>query len=214
MDDSFAFFLQNFGAPRAKRAVEPDYAVQYRGRLPAKLLEYWAEHGFAGYGDGVFWIVDPGEYEDVLDRWLEATPFKDEDDYHVVARTAFGALFVWGKKSGMRLQINAPHGLIFPDRDAAKRVRDTSEDFALQIFFECLTRESVDFADEQGKPLFKRTLKKLGPLENDEVYGFEPALGLGGKASLAGLRKLKIAPHLEILGGLGPPKIMENPLLP
>lgn len=213
MDDSFAFFLQNFGAPCAKRAVEPDYATQYKGRLPDKLLEYWAENGFAGYGDGVFWIVDPGEYKDVLDRWLEATPFKDEDDYHVVARTAFGALFVWGKKSGMGLQINAPHGIIFPDRSAAKRVQDTSEDFALQIFFECLTQKSVDFPNDQDKPLFKKALKRLGPLQEDEVYGFEPALALGGAASLANLRKLKIAPHLEILSELGPPSIMENPFL-
>jgi len=213
MDESFAFFLQNFGSPRALRSVEPSYAVQYKGRLPTKLLDYWIEHGFAGYGDGLFWIVDPGEYEDVLDHLLEATPFEDEDDYHVVARTAFGTLFVWGKKTGMSLQINAPHGVIFPDRGSAKRVQDTSDDFALQIFFECITRESADFADAQGKPLFARTLKKLGPLEEDEVYGFEPALGLGGKASLASLRKLKLVPYLDILAGINTPRLLENPLL-
>ena len=171
MDESFAFFLQNFGAPRAQLAVTPVHAVQYQGRLPAKLLEYWAENGFAGYGDGLLWIVDPAVYEDVLGRWLDATPFKGGDDYHVVERTAFGALFVWGKKNGMSLQINTPHSIIFPDRGATKRVQDTSEDFALQIFFECITKESADFADEQGTPLFARALKKLGPLEGDEVYG-------------------------------------------
>lgn len=213
MDESFQFFLQTFGPPCARRDVDEAHAAEYAGRLPAKLLEYWREQGFSGYADGLFWVVDPAEYAGVLERWLSSTPFKGQDDYHVIARTAFGALFVWGERSGAALQINPPHSLIFPNRAAGKLVREGRADLALQVFFASRTRQTVDFPDDKGKPLFAKALKKLGPLREDEAYGFVPALGMGGKATLAGLQKVEILPHLEILAQITAPRILENPLL-
>jgi len=213
MDETFEFFLQNFGSSIARRSVSAARADMYAGRLPAKLREYWVEHGFAGYANGLFWIVDPGDYEGVLRRWLDSTPFKGQDDYHVIARSAFGALYVWGKKGGAALQIDPPHSLIFPDRAAAKLVSEGKEDFALQMFFESMARESADFGDLSGKPLFEDALKKLGPLAEDEVYGFVPALGLGGTAALANVKKVRIFEHLDTLAQITTPRIIENPLL-
>lgn len=213
MDESFAYFLKNFGPAIARRDVDPAHAVQYRGRLPEQLLQYWTEHGFSGYADGLFWTVDPADYDDLLETWLAQTPFAGADDYNVFARTAFGELFVWGKKSGASLRINSPLNILFPNPAAADQVKAGREDIAVQAFFVSKKREHFDFADDAQKPLFARALKKLGPVGPDEIYGFEPAIPLGGKAALAGLRKVEMLPHLEILAQIAPPKILENPLL-
>jgi hypothetical protein len=213
MDEAFAYFLTNFGPPIARRDASPVDAKRQTGRLPELLLQYWTEHGFAGYADGLFWTVDPDEYADVLTQWLDPSPFKGQDDYQVIARTAFGCLFVWGTKSGGSLQINAPHGIIFPDRAAAKYVQDGRDAIAVQAFFVSLAKDHTDFADERGKPLFTRARAKLGMLEPDEMYAFVPALALGGTATLANLQKVKILEHLTLLAQLGAPRIVENPLL-
>ncbi|WP_229520035.1 T6SS immunity protein Tdi1 domain-containing protein [Massilia oculi] len=48
-----------------------------------------------------------------------------------------------------------------------------------------------------GEPLYSRALAELGPLGFDEVYGFEPAIVLGGKMRLENLAKLKLDVHLR-----------------
>ncbi|MFH4130425.1 T6SS immunity protein Tdi1 domain-containing protein, partial [Acinetobacter baumannii] len=46
---------------------------------------------------------------------------------------------------------------------------------------------------------FDRAVKKYGPLSSNEVFGFEPALALGGKSVLQNLKKLNIHVHMAIL---------------
>lgn len=59
--------------------------------------------------------------------------------------------------------------------------------------------------DEGGKPLFARARMLLGPLESDEMYGFEPALVAGGRMRLENLRRLKLDQHLSILRQIAAP---------
>jgi hypothetical protein len=44
-------------------------------------------------------------------------------------------------------------------------------------------------------------------LEPDEVYGFEPAIMLGGKMRLENLAKLKLDVHLTVLRQLASPTL-------
>jgi hypothetical protein len=213
MDESFAYFLSTCGPPLARREVDPSYAAGYAGKLPDRLREYWVEHGFTGYADGRFWTVDPADYAGVLRTWLASSPFHGVDDYHVIARTAFGSLFVWGTQSGVSLEINAAHGIVFPNPAAATYVREGRPEIAVEAFFVSMGAGRTDFADDAGKPLFARARKKLGVLAAGEMYGFVPALALGGTASVATLEKVAIIEHLDILAQLGPLRIFENPLL-
>ena len=100
LDENFEYFIEKFGQPTSQRFPTISEVEKYRGILPDRLLEYWQEIGFSGYLDGLFWIVNPADYDDVLERFLESTDFPELDTYHVIARDAWGSLHLWGEKTG------------------------------------------------------------------------------------------------------------------
>ena len=191
MDKVFARFLEKFGGPVDRQEVPVSSIDRYRGRLPNQLLEYWAEHGWCGYGDGIFWLVNPQEYDGVVSSWIERTTFEERDTYHLIARSAFGDLYLWGEKTGASLKITSvlsrytTHTSIFTGEQMDKGLRNF-----------LLSREvdSNDYGD-----LFKPAKKKLGTLHHDEMYGFVPALMFGGPDTLDHLEKVKAVEHLTLL---------------
>jgi len=66
----------------------------------------------------------------------------------------------------------------------------------------------IDIKDYKNKPLFERAVKKYGELNKNEMFGFEPALILGGEAKLENVRKLPIISHLQFLASLDTPRMM------
>jgi hypothetical protein len=79
-----------------KRYVPLSSIERYRGKLPDQLLAYWEENGWCGYADGLFWTVNPQDYEAALEAWIGDTPLMEEDSYYVIARSAFGDLYLFG----------------------------------------------------------------------------------------------------------------------
>ena len=65
-DEDFADFLTKFGRPFAAKAADEAVLQKYRGILPDQLLTYWRQYGFCGFADGLFWITNPDDYEDIL----------------------------------------------------------------------------------------------------------------------------------------------------
>jgi hypothetical protein len=203
MDEDFEYFLEKMGPSTEERLVPPSSIERYRGKLPGKLLDYWGEYGWSGYADGLFWTVNPQEYEPVVEAWIGNTSMMERDTYHVIARSAFGKLYLWGESTGASLDLFAPGSfcipgdgiLIGPDRD-----------FELQVFFGGISPEENDF-----EAMFVPALKKLGRLKHDEMYGLVPALALGGSPSTDYLQKVKAVEHLVLLGQLAPLDIITSP---
>lgn len=191
MDKVFARFIEKFGDPIDRKEVPISSIERYRGKLPNQLLEYWVEHGWCGYGDGILWIVNPQEYEGVVASWLEGTKFADFDNYHLIARSAFGDLYLWGEQTGASLKLTSilsrytTHTSIFTGEQMDKGLRN----FLL----------SRDVDTNNYGDLFKPAKKKLGNLRHDEMYGFVPAFMLGGPDTLDHLEKVKAVEHLTIL---------------
>ena len=191
MDKVFARFLEKFGGPVDRQEVPVSSIDRYRGRLPNQLLEYWAEHGWCGYGDGIFWLVNPQEYDGVVSSWIERTTFEERDTYHLIARSAFGDLYLWGEKTGASLDITShlsrytTHTSIYTGDQMDK---------GFQSFLFSVGVDSNDYGD-----LFKPAKKKLGTLGHDEMYGFVPALMFGGPDTLDHLEKVKAVEHLTLL---------------
>lgn len=211
MDEDFEYFLEKMGPALDKRYVPPSSIERYRGKLPDKLLAYWDEHGWCGYADGLFWTVDPQEYEPALEAWIGDTEFMEHDAYHVIARSAFGELYFWGEKTGDSLTIMPWDAVAFPSNGAEKYIAAGKADDATMWFFGGLQRDDFDIKDDCEKKLFAPALKKLGHLKHDEMYGFVPALALGGSATLENLQRVKAVEHLILLAQLSPLRVMKSP---
>ena len=203
-DEAYEMFVEEFGQPTCPLAVSDQAIATWQGKLPDRLLTHWQQAGWGGYANGVLWVVDPDEYEDVVDEWLDDSPLEQIDAFHVIARTAFGELFLCGERTGASATVNcATHAVFALQRDMqTKTKRDL--DISIETLL-TLDKADCDLADEDGQPLFDRALAKLGPLAPDEMYGFEPALVAGGKMRLENLRKVKLDQHLTILRQLAAP---------
>lgn len=206
MDEDFEYFLETMGPAIGKRYVPPTSIERYRGKLPDQLLAYWEEHGWCGYADGLFWTVDPQEYEPALEAWIGDTPFMEQDAYHLIARSAFGELYFWGEKTGSSLEVFAPGAFCIPSEPRVVVAEEM--DFEMRAFFSGLSRKGNDF-----ERMFAPALKKLGRLKPDEMYGFVPALALGGTATLNHLQKVKAVEHLVLLAQLAPLDVITSPPL-
>jgi hypothetical protein len=209
MDPFMDNFLgyEGFGPPAQARAVPEASLVRYRGKLPDQLLAYWREFGWCSYARGLFWTVDPALWDAALEAWIVDTKFMERDAYHVIARTAFGELILWGERSGQSLKVVPAWGTIYPSFDDAE-FAENGPDRSVQLFFASQSRSAYDMTDMQGQPLFERALQRLGPLDHETLYGFVPALALGGDPSLERLQRLDAKVHLDLLSQLTPRREM------
>ncbi|MCS6210084.1 GAD-like domain-containing protein [Shewanella baltica] len=211
MNDYFDEFFNFGGFGPAIKSEQPTEATlqHFKDKLPARLLEYWQEYGFSGWGEGIFWTVNPADYSEILDLWLTGTPFVGKDKYYVIGRSAFGRLFVWGETSGQSIKINPSYGMLLPS-DETENLKQRGSERTIDLFFACKSKSTMEEEDTEGKPLFERAMEKLGPLEADEMYAFVPALALGGAPKLENLQKVKALEHLAFLAELGEKQVMAD----
>lgn len=193
MNVLFSIFLETFNDPIAHQPVPPSALAHYKGKLPNQLLTYWQDHGWCGCGGGLFWMVNPQEYADVVAYWLAGTHFETQDTYHLIARSAFGELYLWGEETGSVLTITAYASQYI---EGACSSTDEERDAKIQGLLMWAMTEGIDLG------LFASARETLGTLAPDEMYGFVPALMLGGPASLANLQRLKADVHLILLSQL------------
>jgi len=213
MDDHLEAFLERFGPPTARVDAAADVIERYEGKLPAKLLEYWRLLGFSGFKDGLFWITNPAEFEDDMDAWVGDTAIVEDDAYHVIGRSAFGDLFLWGRKSGYKYVVNPANGWVLQKEGDAAEIASKGDEQPLRRFFAILTTSYCDHQGDDKKPLFERAIAKLGPLASDEVFAFEPALVAGGTPRLSHLAKGNIHVHLHLLAQFGEREILDRKAL-
>ena len=194
MDEVFSIFLDTFGSAVDRESVPASSIERYRNKLPDRLLEYWAEQGWGGYGNGIFWLVNPEVYEPVVSAWLEGTELGTRDNYHIFARGAFGDLYLWGERTGHSLKITSVFSRCVVQEFEIQR---SEMDRAIEDFIVSRSPESNDL-----EGLFKPATKKLGRLNCDEMFGFVPAFMLGGDIVLSNVRKVKAVEHLVFLAQL------------
>lgn len=201
-------FLTEFGNANPSQAVTDEQIEAYRGKFPDTLLRFWKEQGWGGYADGLFWTVNPADYHDVLQQWLVDTPHENEPDNYVIARSAFGNLYIWNSKKGYAFKITLPNHWLRKGPHDVEVGRNELEDKA-DSFFCVMNKKRLDQTDEYNKPLFQKALKRLGPLKPNEMYGYVPAICLGGKELLTNLQKVDIFVHLSILAELQPTEMFD-----
>jgi hypothetical protein len=209
-DENFDLFLSEFGEP-AQQVQIPETVIQhYATKLPAQLLTYWRGVGACSFHDGLLWMVNPEDYKVTLEEWLEGTPFEKRKDLAVFARTAFGELKVWAKGRGNIMNIDPHHSIIFHFAGADKGSwNEQEEDFDMRVWWGASSPENFDYEDASEKHLFKRALKKLSFLTDEDMYGFSHSLALGGKETLDNLDVVKLEVYHDLARQMKEPEIVE-----
>ena len=197
-DQYFEAFIAEAGEAKSRRKVSQEQISKYRNILPNALLQHWQEEGWCCYANGLFWTVNPDEYKHLLDMWLTGTDINELDNYHVIARSGFGALYAWGEKYNQKIIISCPTGSIVALKTKLQKP-NKDPDMAIRSFFSMFDKEKFDIEDGAGNFIFEQALKKLGPLEDHELYGFVPALFVGGEASIDHVVKCDLDVHLTVL---------------
>ena len=138
-DEDFADFLTKFGQPFAAKTADEAVLQKYRGILPDQLLTYWRQYGFCGFADGLFWITNPDDYEDILPDWLpEAEQARHK--HYVIARTGWGELLVWEPAYGHKYTVNPHFGFVGMEEDVSKAIAKGRSDQEMHLFFPCKNR--------------------------------------------------------------------------
>ncbi|HGY1115964.1 TPA: GAD-like domain-containing protein [Providencia rettgeri] len=204
-DEAFELFVEKFGEATISRFVSEEEIDKWRGKLPELLLAYWHNEGRSSYYNGLFTIVDPDDYEDIVDEWLENTYLEEIDSFHAIAINGFGNIYLCGEKTGQCVVINSVFNTIFVQTKELKRQHTEK---SLNISIETLFAFSkIDRHSKEG--LFEKAVKKFGPLGDNEIFGFEPAIILGGELDIKHIQKVDARIHLSILAQLAEPEINE-----
>jgi hypothetical protein len=201
----FQYLVEKNGIPENPVFLESDFFETYHGRLPASLLDFWNSLGLGEWFGGLLRFVDPRDYSPILALWFSADKDFSHKNTHVIARNAFGDLYIWNEKY-MRVKIDSAASTmsgsyLFQPEEAAKAEIVVASTF--------MTVKPTDEFDENDKPMFKRCVGSLGPVAEDEIYGFKLPLALGGARNIGNIAKLKTKEHLMILAQTEPLKLMD-----
>ncbi|ECG1195149.1 DUF1851 domain-containing protein [Salmonella bongori] len=208
-DEDFSYFIKKFGEATSSVIVPEGSINKWKNILPNKLLDYWKTEGWGIYRNGLFSLVNPEEYEDILDMWLEDTRFEEMDSYHVIAKTAFGELYAWGESTGRNITIQPLFNQIIYNKSNFIKKTTSELNSEIESFFAFSSVDEFDLSDGDGNYLFDKAIEKYGILADNEMFGLEPAYILGGNLALGNLIKLNCQVHLMILRELAPPKIIQ-----
>lgn len=210
IDPDMEWFLQQFGQPEVSEPPGDATLRHYQGKLPSRLLEYWQEFGFCTFQGGLISIVNPADYDGALQTWLKGTSVSRLDTFHVIARSGFGDLYLWGEKTGQSWNIEPMNGRLFNNGSKEKEIAAGEGNDQIEAFFGVIDPGYVDAIDTgTRKPIFRDAVKRFGPLEPQEMFTFEPAPFLGGEKSLASIAKVNFFVQSEVLAALGNRDIMD-----
>ncbi|MFG1790432.1 GAD-like domain-containing protein [Nocardia sp. NPDC049149] len=203
---------RRWGRPSFSVPVPVERFEQYGGQVPNFLLDLWRELGFAGFRKGLLWLCDPEEWQTSVDEWTSGVdlPFGD-DKWIAVTRSAFGRVSLWGERTGLSLTIIPYAGWVMPMDNSSEMSDDFERDLQILSSLEVASGDLLDPDGDDDKPLFKRVLKRLGPVGPDTMYGFVPAHALGGLMLPDHVQIVDAAVHMQILSQVTPRTIMVNP---
>ena len=178
------------GEPTQSYPVSEQTLDKYRDILPPRLLDIWQQDGFCQFQNGLYYIVNPEDWQDVVDVWLEGTEFAVLGRFYAISRTGFGELKVYHPETGTAIKIHTIKGII---SGSIRNLQTAKEkEIGIEVY---ITKGGWDYADfkigENGTPMFKKARKKLGGLEQYEMYAFEPAYRL--------LESMQMLPTLDNL---------------
>lgn len=186
-------FIKWMGEGKFYENVKDEVLEKYKGKFMINgettdiIHHIWKKYGLRSYKNGLFWLVNPDEYNDLAKQFPDVSK-----DAIVFARTGVGNLFIMQKGlTGDNIEYLNTH---------TGKVNLADRGFSNFLRFN-LPADSFWKEDCYGKIELKANVK-YGQMEADECYTFVPALALGGSESITKMEKVKIKENLELLSQL------------
>jgi hypothetical protein len=179
--DLLEMFHETLVATEGARPVADSEIASLTNRVPSAVIAFWKKHGWCSYQDGLIRIVNPKDYLELHADW------QLDPDAFVFAVSAFGDL-VCINDDALRVVFVHTATMINP------KLR-YSMALANQFF-----PDDVD--DFFFGPLYREAVERFGRPAPDEIFTFEPALALGGQATLEHIARAKLKPALALLAQL------------
>jgi hypothetical protein len=150
---------------RAVSSVSDDLVAAYDGALPASLLELWRKKGLGLYGDAQLALIDPRQWQPVLDRWIVSPP--SETQRIPIALTPFGALLYY------RRLTDTDEDVAYID-PVSKGTGDLA--WSLDDFFNRFLCDRTSLDSLVPPDMLKAARNECGPLAPGEVYEIDQML--------------------------------------
>lgn len=204
--DMFSYLIRRLGEPELAQRVSKDEIESYRGRLPNALLTFWEEHGRGSYRDGTYWICDPAPYQSVINEIFKFDPKYKPEKMTAIGYDALGNLWVWGDEF-RKITVHTRLSEVYNAPEASFTDSDTGEKFPKDFSISSGLTAFMDYdppSDDEGEPLIPQAIERLGRLNHNEIYGYVPALALGGENMAKNLQKFTAPEHMSFLASLQP----------
>ncbi|AQS85524.1 MAG: GAD-like domain-containing protein [Acetobacter aceti] len=207
LSEDFQFVLEEFGRPIGGEQVPTEVLAAYADRVPQTMLDFWKECGTGLWLDGYFQLCRPDKYQELVSLILDGDPDFPPKESVLIGFSAFGKLLIWNNtnyflslslynKVAYTSHLNSNFPILQPNRELPAELSGIDDD-------------TYDYTErtEKAAPLFRRALKKLGPLAYGECYGFVPARELGGLEILDEVHKRPALPYFRMVSQLAPIKL-------
>ena len=190
MNNCMKKFIKKFKPSKNLQKPNEKILNFYREILPNEIIELWEEYGFGEYGNGLIKIVNPKDYMNSLYMWL------GQIDYTKIPIivTAFGDIFYYRKLEDDRNDISVL------DIHYRKIIVCS---YSYQEFFKKYIIDKKVIKNVLRDSLYKKAIKKLGKLNDKDIFFFVPALILGGKEDIKYIDKGNGIIQQQILFELG-----------
>ena len=195
MKERWIDIFEEYGEPHVFSKLTDEELKTFPENYPEMLSEYFESYGRSSLNSGIFQMCPPGEYTFIEDSVRKFLKDYDLGSFFMYAYSAFGVIYFWSIKYGHgRLEIIGNRVYY---RNLFEITPQLHQNGIATPFF--LGTQLGDSFDEDGEELYDRSLKKLGPLEYGQCYGFVPAVAFGGEQYLKNLQKVDAKAHFAIL---------------
>lgn len=161
------------------KRVDKEIIDKYKDVVGDDVVEIWNEYGFGSTFNGYLKIVNPDEYQELLEETY-VIPF---DDIPIFI-TGMGDIITCDSMENFS---------ILDYRHQRTEVLWTDKKIEWDFLFDKFCEQYWEW-----NPYFE-AVKKYGEPEYNECFGYEPLLSLGGNESVESLKKVNFEVHIAIM---------------
>ncbi|MBA9064877.1 hypothetical protein GGQ91_004283 [Methylobacterium fujisawaense] len=202
--DAFERIINDFGPPEHAKTVPPDVIELYKERIPRSMIIFWEKYGWGEYRSGYCRIADPRSFEPLLKVIFANDPEFSAEDLTVINFTAFCAMDIWSRK-GYGIYIDICNSRAVAQNKIVNPATGERYGQDFLIGTSLYSQIENDGMDEY----YQEASARLGRPALDEVFGFVPALQIGGDPAAENLQLFKAREYMDFLVQLEPPMLTE-----